>query len=857
MVPIRLYLRNFISYGDEGETLDFSFHVACLSGHNGDGKSALLEAMTWALFGVARGLSASGAGADDLIRSAPGVDEAVVELDFRLGEQVYRVRRSRHRKRGGTLEVAAWDGQEFRRLTSMKKRDTQQMLLDLLRMDYETFVNSSFLLQGQADKFTMQPPGERKRILGQILGLGRYDLLEERAREHARVAKAVGRQYEEEIARLEEEAAQADQCRVELEKCDAAVRTAEEEQARLQERARQAQAAVNDLLQKRERCRQLERQYADIMADRQRICEQAAPLHERLSLKRALLANREHIEAGYRELQEARRQEQELARKSAAYEELMDAAQDLNRQVDAAGERLRAEAGHLEERLRTLAQEAGLLAALQEKETRLRAQIARVEGFRARLAELQAEQAQAQAEIARIAAERNRLAERLPELQQRIDLLTHDHTEARCPLCETPLSEERRLRLIGKFQEEGAGISTFSREQEKREEALRHRLAEVEAEREDLETRVAEADELLQRLGELAEQVARASQSGEQQEELRRALLEVRRRLEEGDFAPEARAALQRNAEAVARLGYDRDQHRKAAEQVRNLADYERQQVEMENGRQTIQEDESALARLEELDQQKAAAAAACLDEGKALEAETRNLGKAQEQLAAAQAALAAVAGDLRRLGEDAARWGERLARCQAARSERDKRAAEKRQAEREAVVYGELAAAFSKRGIQAIIIENVVPQIMEDANELLGRLTGGQMQVSLVTRAANRKGDLAETLEILISDQLGTRRYELYSGGEAFRVNFAVRIALSRLLAQRARANLQTLVIDEGFGTQDSQGRERLVEAIHAVAGDFDRILVITHIEDLKEAFGYRVEVAKDERGSHLTVVG
>ena len=101
-----------------------------------------------------------------------------------------------------------------------------------------------------------------------------------------------------------------------------------------------------------------------------------------------------------------------------------------------------------------------------------------------------------------------------------------------------------------------------------------------------------------------------------------------------------------------------------------------------------------------------------------------------------------------------------------------------------------------------------------------------------------------------------GVREYELFSGGEAFRVNFAIRLALSRVLARRAGARLQTLVIDEGFGSQDAQGRQRLIEAINAVRGDFAKILVITHLEELKDHFPTRIEVEKTPHGSQLRVI-
>jgi len=90
-----------------------------------------------------------------------------------------------------------------------------------------------------------------------------------------------------------------------------------------------------------------------------------------------------------------------------------------------------------------------------------------------------------------------------------------------------------------------------------------------------------------------------------------------------------------------------------------------------------------------------------------------------------------------------------------------------------------------------------------------------------------------------------------MYSGGEAFRIDFAIRIALSRMMARRAGAQLRSLFMDEGFGTQDARGREHLVAAINSIQDDFDLILVITHIDELKEAFPARIEVTKTSKGS------
>lgn len=190
-------------------------------------------------------------------------------------------------------------------------------------------------------------------------------------------------------------------------------------------------------------------------------------------------------------------------------------------------------------------------------------------------------------------------------------------------------------------------------------------------------------------------------------------------------------------------------------------------------------------------------------------------------------------------------------------------KAQEKNTLQREKETFEELALAFGKKGIQAMIIEAAIPEIEDETNKLLEKLTESRMKVSFQTQketktklSGGEKG-IIETLDIIISDEMGERPYEMYSGGEAFRVNFCIRLAISKLLTHRAGAKLQFLVIDEGFGSQDAPGRARLIEAIDAIKNDFEKILVITHIEELKEEFPVRIEVSKNAEGSTFKLVG
>lgn len=181
-------------------------------------------------------------------------------------------------------------------------------------------------------------------------------------------------------------------------------------------------------------------------------------------------------------------------------------------------------------------------------------------------------------------------------------------------------------------------------------------------------------------------------------------------------------------------------------------------------------------------------------------------------------------------------------------------------QARQQFTVYQELTQAFGKNGIQALLIENILPQLETLTNQVLTRLTNNQLHVQFVTQRRTGKGKtaqpkFAETLDILIADAHSTRPYETYSGGEAFRINFSIRLALARLLSQRSGTALQMLIVDEGFGTQDQEGCDRLIAAINAISGDFACILTVTHMPYFRDAFQARIEIVKTHEGSQISV--
>src|SRR5690606_986672 len=150
MIPTKLEISNFLSYRDTAVLSFEGLHLACISGANGAGKSSILDSITWALFGQSRSRSD-----DDLVNRLSVLDDkgAEVSLEFELEGTLYKVTRSKRKGKTTQLDLQIGGENGWKTLTEGKLRDTQTAIESLLRMNYDTFINASFLLQGKADEF--------------------------------------------------------------------------------------------------------------------------------------------------------------------------------------------------------------------------------------------------------------------------------------------------------------------------------------------------------------------------------------------------------------------------------------------------------------------------------------------------------------------------------------------------------------------------------------------------------------------------------------------------------------------------------------------------------------------------------
>jgi DNA repair protein SbcC/Rad50 len=335
MRPLRLEIRNFLAYANPAPLAFDGLSIACLSGHNGAGKSSLLDAITWALWGKAR------ADSESLLRM--GAAEMMVVLDFSQEGQSYRVRRAFVKKgRRSELALLGWNGQTWAGISEGSIRETDKQISDILRLDYETFLNSAYMKQGNADAFTARTPGKRKELLAEILGLDQWAVYEGRAK--ARLAAIEGElsaiQYQVEEARREEQRApqlaeEVNTARTQRDLAIEAARQAEQAFAEVADAPARWQAAQR-------RQHDLEQRAAQILATGQRLEARWARLEADWQKQQSILGQADSIMAGHAQLGQAQEAD-------AAYQAMASQYQGLAKQL-ALAEQAFANAGQTLER---------------------------------------------------------------------------------------------------------------------------------------------------------------------------------------------------------------------------------------------------------------------------------------------------------------------------------------------------------------------------------------------------------------------------------------------------------------------------------------------------------------------------
>ena len=900
MIPQKLHIKNFLSYGPNLQTIDFSHHsLICLSGKNGHGKSALLDAMTWALWGQARKVSGATKADQGLLRL--GQTQMLVIFDFIFGGKEYRIRREYMETYGkpvNILEFGMIDAQNNNLipLTDKTIRTTQEKIEQTLRLDFDSFSNSAFLRQGSSNEFSKKSPKDRKQILATILGLDQYEVIRKLAME--KVKEAYNKKTV--LLALQEKRSQELQAQEmlndQLKNLDAdmqliaksektlttqqtqltSYRTAyDKKQKQHHNLSFQLQQLHDHATAHKKQLRELLTQWRQINKQKQNlnnihhleqeknktvaaIAEHQKLLQENLDHQKTILGITQqlnNIEQQYKDehTQKNHRLQLELERLTIEHKNIQNNATIAQKQITdlhTESKIVTAQIISYEQQLATIVQQPSAVAAA---ETHLEKRKAAYHHF---------------------VSQGNWMSSELASLVNKKKLVQEDNPS--CPLCEQNLSAARRKFLKNNFEHQESFLAHRLQRLKRIIPTLKETLiaqhTHITKDKEQMQLAAqlkAKITDLKLAHTKITEQIAQLTSTVTQTESdtLNHATLIAHKQQEIKNHTntklcinnPQYDTLLHQKQVLEQQLRmhiYNEDEYKKAQERLKNielqLNSYELLQkdiaeqemrknnisklcITLKDIKRTVQKNEAERTALGDLTTQLHALG----EQEKLFEQQCAELQKKKEALLHTKGSIENQHKHLTKIQQEFDQEQQNITQLDAVIDD-----------------YQAIATATGKDGIQALLIEEAIPEIEQEANFLLSRLTNNQAQIFIESLRDLKKGGTKETLDIKISDQAGIRPYELFSGGEAFRIDFALRIAISKLLARRSGTALQTLIIDEGFGSQDEEGLSHIMDALHKIQDDFSKIIIVSHLPTMKDQFPVQFVIEKGVQGSVVNII-
>ena len=870
MIPKKLTISNFQSYGEEPQELDFErFRIACLTGANAAGKSSLIEALGWCIWGKGR------TGKEGLINE--NADEMLVSCIFETNARTYKVLRKATRKQsGGTteqvdLQIFDSETDTFRSLNENTLRLTQKKILDLAGLDYDAFISSSFISQGRSNEFTLKSPKERKEILAQILRIDRYAVFAEKAREKTRVFGDEINYLSGRISALRDDVSYAPEVR-------AALKTKTSESKKAETELTACTASCLNLEQQLTALRELEieqkslkSQLAGMQARKEELAVRREKLREEETELQALVDSKKTIEQNIRKFNKLKERLAALERISKTVEKLhydsirAESAKALKTEkASHKAEILETTLQTTDSNLQNLGEKIKILQADRQTMQNLRGAEKKLEASIGKLEKELQEKDRCMRSLSQVENQINTLLKSLEEIKKKgMEFKAIEGTV--CPLCHSTVDKSHKEKVLDEYRAEYRKAEkqlANDKAEKKQLETIWHGLEKAQQEfntkHENFQTLRSRLSVLEERLKQLGELEATYDQAGKTRKAQAAALKEIRGDLSSGAIAAEELRQLTLINSEIDSLHYNPDEHEAVKADLETLSD-----AESHAGRLTM-----ATSRLEKLTTEHGA----CRQEFASLEKEQKNLIARHKEIATLLAGKTEIEKSfenaeqrkktaekkLRQLLVEKQSLKKNLDDLVEKEKQRKELSAELVQKEERKNIYTILQEAFGIKGIQSLLIENAVPQLEEQANNILGKLTQNQMAFEIRTQKQRINKNITETLEIAISDSQGEiREYESFSGGEKFRIDLSLRIALSKLLSIQTGHGLKLLVIDEGFGTQDEDGLDAIIDSIHRITGEFEKIVLITHLEKLKDAFEVKIAVSRQpEKGSTFSII-
>lgn len=944
MKPIRLELKGFTSFRDRLE-IDFEdLDLFAVTGPTGAGKTSLIDAMIFALYGSTPRV---GSNAAELI--SLGGRRAQVMLEFSAGSKRYRIARTIKKTKksiAGDRRLEVRNGRSEWLPLAHKERETRRRISEIVGLDFNGFTKSVVLPQGEFDRFLNGDPQERRRILTDLLQLGVYEEMGRRARarekDAASKASVLREQLKSHFGDATHEAlktlrAELRRSRKEKRDCEAALSIlAKAEPIALE--IRRGAAALESALKETEatqvRLRKADARqkeaHAALASLKQEILKTESrlrhigydpKLHLQLS---ALLPRAQRLSAlgqsiGQRQSSMRKLEEslQELEKQSSAAVRRQESAADKSRAAEADCKKMDEECRRLAAvhggpaAIRELAERAASQSALAEKRSRIRKSLAEVEDRRqaalSDLSQLRQQLEKSQTELRDAQSE----VRRLQVLHAADHLRPYLKTGKPCPVClqtvhKTPGRQghpalESADSALREKREALDGVKEKIAQREALRDALPRESLALEQSEKSIADQIRSLEQQISRvldcspgarpeseLRELADRVearqSRAEQLRKTSEDLRGA---ERRALEAATRKARQYELKKKDAHAV-RQALQRDQVEadELQAELRQWPDLKQLKKQLDQLEKACKEEES----LEKLNSQRASRQSDLKERSVQAEKEIHLLkesltkleetrDKESSNLKRLKKSLDRIWGDGRREGgllrqgrdeaeavaEEKARMEsrkERLADLISRSEEKLDQLAERvhqagairkqaKQLEGEAAVARELGLALRAGQFITFVQEEALLRLAETATGHLRSLSSQRYSFSV--RAGN-----FDVVDHWNADE--TRSVATLSGGESFLASLALALALAESIAEfsaeREGFDLESLFLDEGFSTLDSETLDIVVQAIERLAAGERMIGVVSHVPELAERFPTRIVVAKSVGGSTVSVV-
>jgi exonuclease SbcC len=860
LIPVKLALKNFLSYGEDVPPLDFTqFHVACLSGNNGQGKSALLDALTWAVWGEGRKSSQEKKADHSLLRI--GQKDMQVEFIFDLEGDRYRIIRNYsivQKSSRSSLEFQIYNPKEdkYISLTGPSIRKTQERITKTLRIDYRTFINSAFILQGRIDEFSRKSARERKEILSEILGLSHYDELANLAKSHLKEINNIIITKESRLEYIYQEITNIDSYKQKIKELSDSYEDISQKIKKKEDQLNKLREDINLLKHKKEQFEELKDRTEQQRQEMVQGQKQIELKNKEIADSKKIISQKEIILSNFINYQKFNTENNELTLKLQKIRKIEEEKILIERKIENGKTDLTVEIRNKRDRFRDLQvkveRELKSKTEVLESEKKMR----EIRFFEEQSEEIRKKGSELNIEVNTIKGQIERLEKDHKDNREKLHLL-RENPEGECPLCEAKLNAERKKKIETNISREiNLNLKEIERLKKEEEKLGRPREELVKRWRE-INQKLKDKDIWQQKLSKVRLEYEESKQAAKLIVGLQGEIKEIEKIIKEKKYALEEQKRLKAFEGQIKNIGYDEEKHRQLNGKIEELRNAPLEKAKLEEAEKKIDSLRDILSELKENYQQKELNWKDMEKKKEKIKIELKDLPLWKEKLIQEEQFLKQNQILKDKILEERGGYQSKFEQCLKLEKEKKEIKKELEKSKREQNIYEKLIVAFGKNGIQALIIENVLPEIEEEANNLLAKLTNNSTQITIESLRDLKSGKIKETLDLKISDELGIRDYELYSGGESFRIDFSLRIALSKLLTRRAGTKLRTLVMDEGFGTQDEEGLDNLVQAIQSISDDFDKILVITHLESLKDAFPVRIEVTKlPETGSRYEII-